>query len=108
MRAARMVATLDEADTGDHICQVLGPTEDVLDRGRAFVADGALFGDKVMIVGPGLDAVGASAQLVVDPARLEGSLIAAVRREAATAGREGFRTLRVLHHVTPGPWAADP
>ncbi|MEU2439608.1 MEDS domain-containing protein [Streptomyces rubradiris] len=107
MRAARMVATLDEADTGDHICQVLGPTEDVLDRSRAFVADGALFGDKVMIVGPGLDAVGASAQLVVDPSRLEGSLIAAVRREAATAGREGFRTLRVLHHVTPGSWAGD-
>ncbi|MEU3553278.1 MEDS domain-containing protein [Streptomyces fragilis] len=102
MRAPRTLTTLDEVDTGDHVCQVLDRTEDVIDRSRAFVADGALHGDKVLIVGPGLQPRGSEfAQLVLDPARLDVSLLAAVRREAANAGREGFRSLRVLHHVRP-------
>ncbi|MFF1724620.1 MEDS domain-containing protein [Streptomyces sviceus] len=104
MRAARTLATLDEAGTGDHVCQLMGPAEDVMDRSRAFVADGALFGDKVMIVGPAMQTAGQFAQTVLDPARLDGPLIAAVRREAENAGREGYRSLRVLHHVTPGAW----
>lgn len=108
MRTARTLATLDEAGTGDHVCQVLDSGDDVMDRSRAFVADGALFGDKVVIVGPGLGAAGSSAQLVLDPARLDGPLIAAVRREAVSADREGFRTLRVLHHVTPSSWPHGP
>ncbi|MFJ6386886.1 MEDS domain-containing protein [Streptomyces sp. NPDC091972] len=108
MRAARTLATLDEAGSGDHICQLMGPTDDVMDRSRAFIADGALFGDKVMIVGPAVQTAGEYAQTVLDPARLDGSLIAAVRREAESAGREGYRSLRVLRHVTPGAWPAGP
>jgi len=102
VRAPRTLTTLDEVDTGDHVCQVLDRAEDVVDRSRAFVADGALHGDKVVIVGPALQGGSEFAQLVLDPARLDVSLLAAVRREAANAGREGFRSLRVLHHVRPG------
>lgn len=109
MRTARTLTRLDEVGTGDHVCQLLGPADDVMDRSRAFVADGALFGDKVVIVGPAAEtAAGEFAPMVLDPARLEGSLLAAVRREAASAGREGFRSLRVLHHVTPDGSATRP
>ncbi|MEW2288328.1 MEDS domain-containing protein [Streptomyces sp. NPDC047841] len=106
MRAPRTLTTLDEVDTGDHVCQVLDPADDVVDRSRAFVADGELYGDKVVIVGPMLQADSEFARLVLDPARLGGSLLAAVRREAATADRQGFRSLRVLRHVAPGCRAA--
>lgn len=108
MRAARALATLDEAGIGDHVCQLMAPADDVLDRSRAFIEDGALFGDKVMIVGRAVEAVGEFAQKVFDPVQLDGSLIGAVRREAASAGREGYRSLRVLHHVTPGAWPEGP
>ncbi|MFD9110805.1 MEDS domain-containing protein [Streptomyces bottropensis] len=101
MRAPRTLTTLDEVDTGDHVCQVLDRMDDVIDRSRAFVADGALHGDKVVIVGAAFQAGTEFAQLVLDPGRLDGSLLAAVRREAAYADREGFRSLRVLHHVRP-------
>jgi hypothetical protein len=104
----RTLATLDEIGIGDHVCQLLDPADDVLDRSRAFLADGALYGDKVVIVGPAPAAEGEFAPFVLDPARLEGSLLAAVRREAANAGREGFRALRVLHHVTGGGHAERP
>jgi ABC-type transporter Mla MlaB component len=96
-----MLATLDEVDSGDHVCQVLDRTDDVVGRSLSFVADGALHGDKVVIVGPGLRAGSGYGELVLDPARLDGSLLSAVRREAANADREGFRSLRVLHHVRP-------
>ncbi|WP_053712278.1 MEDS domain-containing protein [Streptomyces sp. NRRL B-3648] len=102
MRAPRTLTSLDEADSGDHVCQMLDPADDVIDRSRAFVADGALHGDKVVIVGPVPRTESGFPRVVLDPARLRGSLLAAVRREAATAGRQGFRSLRVLHHVGPG------
>jgi anti-anti-sigma regulatory factor len=102
LRASRTLATLDEVDAGDHVCQLLERTDDVVDRSRAFVADGALHGDKVVIVGPAFHRGGEFAPLVLDPARLGGSLLAAMRREAHHADREGFRSLRVLHHVTLG------
>ncbi|MGV9558256.1 MEDS domain-containing protein [Streptomyces sp. NPDC003401] len=106
MRAARSLATLDEVESGDHVCQFLEPAEDVVERSRAFVADGALFGDKLVIVGtdepPAPHLADTPARVVLDPARLDGSLLAAVRREADSAGREGFRALRILRHVTAG------
>ncbi|MBL1083488.1 MEDS domain-containing protein [Streptomyces actinomycinicus] len=101
MRAPRVLPTLDEVDIGDHVCHLLDRADDVIDRSRAFVADGALHGDKVVIVGSAPQAESEFAPLVLDPARLKGSLLAAVRREAAAADREGFRSLRVLHHVMP-------
>jgi hypothetical protein len=76
LRASRTLATLDEVDAGDHVCQMLKRTDDVVDRGRAFVADGALHGDKVVIVGPAFHRGGEFAPLVLDPARLGGSLLA--------------------------------
>ncbi|MGW5774332.1 MEDS domain-containing protein [Streptomyces longwoodensis] len=108
MRATRTLATLDEVGFGDHVCQVLDPGDDVLDRSRAFVADGALFGDKVVIVSPLTQATSEVAALVLDPLRLQDSLLAVVRREAASAEREGYRALRVLHHVTSDGCAAGP
>ncbi|WP_405700546.1 MEDS domain-containing protein [Streptomyces sp. NBC_00069] len=59
-----------------------------------------------VIVGSAPEAGSEFARLVLDPARLDGSLPAAVRREAANADREGFRSLRVLHHVRSG-WRAQ-
>ncbi|CAM5638840.1 MEDS domain-containing protein [Streptomyces griseorubiginosus] len=100
MRATRTLAALDEVGSGDHVLQLLDPADDVWDRSRAFVSDGELFGDKVLIVGPLTRTTAAFAPVVLDPARLNGSLISAVRREAASAEREGYRSLRVLHHVT--------
>ncbi|MFF3504594.1 MEDS domain-containing protein [Streptomyces sp. NPDC003247] len=112
MRAARSLATLDEVESGDHLCQLLEPADNVVERSRAFVADGALFGDKVVIVGagggPARQLSDAPAPVVLDPAVLDGSLLAAVRREAASAGREGYRALRILRHVTAGHDGARP
>ncbi|MFD5538632.1 MEDS domain-containing protein [Streptomyces sp. NPDC127079] len=106
MRAPRVLPTLDEVDPGDHVCHLMDRVDDVIDRSRAFVADGALHGDKVVIVGPVPRADSEFAPLVLDPARLQGSLLSAVRREAAVADREGFRSLRVLHHVVPASRAS--
>ncbi|KAB2977449.1 antagonist protein [Streptomyces sp. SS1-1] len=100
MRATRAVETLDEVDAGDHVCQLLDVTDDVMVRSRAFVADGALFGDKVLIVSPSAQVTADAVALVLDPRRLEEPLLAVVRREAASAESEGYRSLRVLHHVT--------
>ncbi|MGV9641108.1 MEDS domain-containing protein [Streptomyces sp. NPDC004822] len=100
MRATRAVETLDEVDAGDHVCQLLDVTDDVMVRSRAFVADGALFGDKVLIVSPSAQVTTDAVALVLDPRRLEEPLLAVVRREAASAESEGYRSLRVLHHVT--------
>ncbi|MEU0675837.1 MEDS domain-containing protein [Streptomyces sp. NPDC006172] len=112
MRAARGLTTLDEVESGDHVCQLLAPAETAGERSRAFVADGALFGDKVVIVGPDGGTArrlpGTPAPVVIDPARLEGSLLAAVRREAENAGREGFRALRILRHVRADLTGAPP
>lgn len=108
MRATRTLATLDEVGGGDHVCQLLDTADDVMDRSRAFVADGALFGDKVVIVSPLPQATSDVAAMVLDPVRLQDSLLAAVRREAASAKREGYRSLRVLHHVTCDGTAAGP
>ncbi|MFF5185837.1 MEDS domain-containing protein [Streptomyces sp. NPDC000345] len=108
MRATRTLATLDEVGCGDHVCQLLDPADDVMDRSRAFVADGALFGDKVVIVSPLPQATSDLASMVLDPVRLQESLLAAVRREAASAEREGYRSLRVLHHVTSDGSAEGP
>ncbi|MFE3855064.1 MEDS domain-containing protein [Streptomyces griseorubiginosus] len=107
MRATRTLAALDEVGSGDHVLQLLEPADDVWDRSRAFVSDGELYGDKVLIVGPFSGTTAAFAPVVLDPARLDGSLISAVRREAVSAEREGYRSLRVLHHVTYAGPAAD-
>jgi anti-anti-sigma regulatory factor len=100
VRATRTLTTLDEVGAGDHVFQLLDPADDVVERSRAFVADGALFGDKVLIIGSVSGTTTTPAPVVLDPARLEGPLISAVRREAASAEREGYHSLRVLHHVT--------
>ncbi|BAJ33191.1 MULTISPECIES: MEDS domain-containing protein [Kitasatospora] len=116
MRNARTVPTLEPVDAGDHVCWLVGPGDDFTMTARAFAADGALFGDKVLLIGAP-DARwspdGAPQGVVVDPltARADGAgwnaaaMLDLVVREADTASRQGFRALRVLarmDRVWPG------
>ncbi|MEU1280469.1 MEDS domain-containing protein [Streptomyces sp. NPDC005805] len=102
MRPPRILATLDEVERGDHVCSLLDPADGLLGSAAAFVADGALFGDKVLVVGPDDRRFRQPDLVFLDPARLEDSLLAAVRREADTADRQGFRSVRILREVTAG------
>ncbi|RAJ45352.1 STAS domain-containing protein [Kitasatospora sp. SolWspMP-SS2h] len=101
------MSTLDSVEAGDHVCWLVGPDDDFAVTARAFAADGALFGDKVLVIGtPDTRwSLGGAAQgVVLDPVaeRAGGSvwdaaaLLETVRREADTACRQGFRALRVL------------
>ncbi|MFJ8043325.1 MEDS domain-containing protein [Kitasatospora sp. NPDC096147] len=103
-RRSRHLATLDPVEVGDHVCWVTGPDEDFAGTARAFAADGALFGDKVLVIGspearwaPG----GTARGVLVDPAAERPgwdaeAMLGLLRREADTACRQGFRALRVL------------
>ncbi|MFG3510681.1 MEDS domain-containing protein [Streptomyces sp. NPDC047821] len=117
MRAARTMAALDEIEVGDHVCWLMDPVGRFPDDADAFVSDGALFGDKVIIIG----SAGATrwatgpdrdpqrpAVVVIDPHRLEESLLTVVQREARRADREGFRTVRVLTEAIPRSRGASP
>lgn len=109
MRAARTLATFDDVDLGDHICwhadSAATSPADVL----AYVADGALYGDKLVVVGSTGAASGLarddvpSASVILDFPRVADpdSVLAAVRREARTAAREGYRSVRVLTERVP-------
>lgn len=113
MRAARELATFDEVELGDHICWHMGSAATALpDGARAYLADGALYGDKVVVVdtigsasgaSPFSDGLLPSAAVVLDCSRPAdtGTVLAAVRREARTAEREGFRAVRVLTERLP-------
>ncbi|MEV4189916.1 MEDS domain-containing protein [Streptomyces toxytricini] len=113
MRAARALATLDEVEVGDHVCWRMDPSATLFTDARAYVADGALYGDKIVIVSSSSDASGvprapkglSPAPVVLDfPGLADAeSVLAAVRREARTAVREGFRGIRVLAERTPSP-----
>ncbi|WP_371476770.1 MEDS domain-containing protein [Kitasatospora sp. NBC_00315] len=111
MRAARALATLDEVDLGDHVCWRMEPAATLADA-RAYVADGALYGDKVVVIGA-LDTVGSERDKVPSAPGILGLpdaadtdvMLAAVRREVRTAVREGFRSVRVLTEPVP-PTAA--
>ncbi|GAA2123951.1 hypothetical protein GCM10009759_75350 [Kitasatospora saccharophila] len=110
------MATLDPVEAGDHVCWPVGPGDDFTATARAFAADGALFGDKVLLIGASesrwsLD--GTPQGVVVDPGaeRTGGAgwdaaaLLDFVCREADAATRQGFRALRVLarmDRVWPG------
>ncbi|MER5726778.1 MEDS domain-containing protein [Streptomyces sp. NPDC002138] len=109
MRTARALATFDEVELGDHVCWLVKAAAPFPGDARAYVADGALYGDKIVVLGStgaasGLrrDAV-PSASVVLDfPSATDpGSLLAAVRREARTAAREGYRSVRVLAERMP-------
>lgn len=105
MRIARSVASLSPVDVGDHVCWVAPPDEDFQRTARAYLQDGARIGDKLMVVGaasPAWREFQPSQALLVDPVAAGGAgwgaegLVSLVRREAETAGRQGFRALRVL------------
>jgi ABC-type transporter Mla MlaB component len=94
--------TLDPVEVGDHVCWLVGPGDDFSGTARAFTADGALVGDKVLILGA-VEASGSpdpsakSARSDTSGASsTSGPILGRVRREAETASREGFRALRVL------------
>ncbi|MFH0179138.1 MEDS domain-containing protein [Streptomyces cacaoi] len=109
MRAARALVTFDDVELGDHVCwhpdSAATSSADVL----AYVADGALYGDKIVVVGSAGAASGLprdavpSASVVLDLPRVADpdSVLAAVRREARTAAREGYRSVRVLTERVP-------
>lgn len=71
---------------------------------RAYIADGALYGDKIVVVGSGGVTSGfprvavPSTSVILDSPRLTEPdfVLDAVRREARTAAREGYRSVRVL------------
>ncbi|MET7656585.1 MULTISPECIES: MEDS domain-containing protein [unclassified Streptomyces] len=104
------MATFDDVELGDHVCwhpdSAAASPADVL----AYVADGALYGDKIVVVGSAGAASGLprdavpSASVVLDLPRLADpdAVLAAVRREARTAAREGYRSVRVLTERVPG------
>ncbi|MGW0565984.1 MEDS domain-containing protein [Streptomyces tauricus] len=106
------MATFDDVELGDHVCwhpeSAATPSADVL----AYVADGALYGDKIVVVGSAGAASGlpraavTSASVILDLPLVADpdSVLAAVRREARTAAREGYRSVRVLTARLP---AAD-
>lgn len=96
MRTARDNVTLDAVEAGDHVCWLTDSPRDYEANARAFVAGGALYRDKILILGPSV-ALGTRSDLVVrDPGRLPDTILGTVRREADEAGERGFRALRVL------------
>ncbi|MBT2404938.1 MEDS domain-containing protein [Streptomyces sp. ISL-87] len=103
MRGMRALATLDEVEVGDHVCWVIDDARGLATDSAPFVADGALFGDRLVLVGaPGplaevrkLRAFPSSA-VVIDPFETAGSIVSAVYQELKRASREGFRSVRVL------------
>ncbi|OKK16019.1 antagonist protein [Streptomyces sp. CB00455] len=105
MRAARTLATLDEVELGDHVCWRMNPASAFAGDARGYVADGALYGDKIVVVGstPAPRHAVPPASVILDfPAATDtDSVLAAVRREARTAVREGYRSVRVLAERTP-------
>ncbi|MFJ9344512.1 MEDS domain-containing protein [Streptomyces sp. NPDC101733] len=94
---------MDEIDVGDHACWVIDGVRRLSTDAAPYVADGALFGDRVVLVGSAdpvaevrrLGSFPASA-VVIDPFETAGSVVAAVDRELRRARREGFRSVRVL------------
>ncbi|MDR6978384.1 hypothetical protein J2X68_005110 [Streptomyces sp. 3330] len=109
----RTLASFDDVELGDHICwrtdSAVSSPADVL----AYVADGVVHGDKIVVVGSAGVASGfprdavPSASVILDFPRVADadSILAAVRREARTAEREGYRSVRVL--AEPAPAAAS-
>ncbi|WP_051813375.1 MEDS domain-containing protein [Kitasatospora sp. MBT63] len=89
------MTTLDPVDVGDHVCWMVDPGEDTTGPTRAFVADGELFGDMVLLLGE-------SDGERRGPASWE-SLFNEVSRGTERADREGFRTLRVLADLSGLP-----
>ncbi|MFK0237428.1 MEDS domain-containing protein [Streptomyces vinaceus] len=111
MRTARALSRLDEVELGDHVCWRMEPAATTAQT-QAYVAGGALQGDKVMVIGsrgqttPRADRTAAAPVLLglPDPADAD-KLMDAIRRETRAAVREGFRSVRVLAERDP---VADP
>ncbi|ROR00410.1 DcmR-like sensory protein [Streptomyces sp. 2132.2] len=109
MRATRALATLDEVELGDHVCWLMDEAARFPADARAYVADGALYGDKIVVVGSGgatsglppLAVPSTSVMLEFPHPTNPDSVLDAVRREARTAAREGYRSVRVLAEGVP-------
>ncbi|MFF4034045.1 MEDS domain-containing protein [Streptomyces sviceus] len=100
------MATFDDVELGDHVCWLTDSTDTASADVRAYVADGALYGDKIVVVGSvsGLSReLVPSASVVLDfpPVADPDSILAAVHREARSAVREGYRSVRVLTERVP-------
>jgi anti-anti-sigma factor len=64
VRIARDIASMEAVAAGDHACWLSDNARDFAVHARSFVADGALFGDKVLLLGPA-EVAGARADVVV-------------------------------------------
>ncbi|MFJ5811135.1 MEDS domain-containing protein [Streptomyces sp. NPDC093093] len=106
---------MDEVELGDHVCWLMDGAAGFPANARAYVADGALYGDKIVVVGSS----GVTARLTIDAAPSASVILNfprptdpdfvldAVRRETRTAAREGYRSVRVLAERTPAPAPAS-
>ncbi|WP_329172407.1 MEDS domain-containing protein [Streptomyces sp. NBC_01477] len=109
MRITRSVASLSQVEVGDHVCWAVPPQDDFKRTARGYLSDGTDLGDKIMVVGsrsPVWPELGPARGLLVDPGSARpgvrwdaDALVSLVRQEAETAGRQGFRALRVLAHM---------
>ncbi|MET9852108.1 MEDS domain-containing protein [Streptomyces sp. NPDC006450] len=102
------MATLDEVALGDHVCWLTDPPGTLLSDTQAYLADGALHGDKVVVIGslggaadPRDWAPASSVVLDAPGSAAAESVVTAARREVRTAVRQGFRSVRVLTERTP-------
>ncbi|SHM86300.1 MEDS domain-containing protein [Actinacidiphila paucisporea] len=112
MRIARNAASLSPVNVGDHVCWLVPADDDFRRTAYDYLHDGAKIGDKLMVLGPLSTAWPEwrpPQALLIDPAAGGSawgtdSLVSLVRQEAETAGRQGYRALRVLarmDHVWP-------
>ncbi|MDJ0380311.1 MEDS domain-containing protein [Streptomyces sp. G-G2] len=109
MRAARALTTLDGVGSGDHVYWMADTGPGLFVGLEPFAADGALFGDRLVIVGsPGLlaevkrlRAVPAST-VMINAWETAGPLASAVEHEMRRAKDAGFHSARVLACREPG------
>ncbi|MFF3217008.1 MEDS domain-containing protein [Streptomyces sp. NPDC002886] len=103
------MAALDEVVLGDHVCWFTEPSATLYYSDmRAYLADGALYGDKVVVIRSSggaafsRDWVPANSVVLDLPGSAAAeSVVTAARREVRTAVRQGFRSVRVLAERPP-------
>ncbi|MFD3871892.1 MEDS domain-containing protein [Streptomyces sp. NPDC058623] len=114
MRAVKALATLDGVVPGDHVCWKVDGAPGLTGGLESFVADGTLYGDRLVIVGSptSLTEVGRlrsvpESVVMIDTREEPGSLALTVDREVQRARNAGYPTTRVLACREPGARGLD-
>ncbi|WP_411103000.1 MEDS domain-containing protein [Streptomyces sp. cmx-4-9] len=109
MRAVKALATLDGVAPGDHVCWKVDDRHGLAGGLEPFVADGTLFGDRLVIVGStsSLKEVGRlrsvpESAVMIDAREQGGSLALTVDHEVQRAKEAGITSTRVLACREPG------